>query len=219
MKKLLGLLSVFLLACNFAIASEYKNKVFGLIKPDSQLVCDHDETSEISAWNFTEIQDEILGDFVLVKPLGVLKDKDNKPVKNITTRGTITVVNNKLLPEGTKWVQLFYDNKTLSIKSIAMFGYLNETVSEDGFKLITTVYNFKSSDKDFLKNSSQAIKEARLNFPKDITKADDIDVRNHFIRILGITKIAGQKEFEMDYDMSYKRKKSEYLCQLFKINN
>ena len=78
MKKFLGILVIYLFWYNISSASTYKNDIFGLSNPDKQLVCDHDETSEISAWNFTDIKDEILGDWVMVRPLGVIKDKNNK---------------------------------------------------------------------------------------------------------------------------------------------
>tara|TARA_A100001011_G_C14224745_1_gene806091 strand:+ start:160 stop:813 length:654 start_codon:yes stop_codon:yes gene_type:complete len=213
MKKFFGFLIIFLFCNNISFALTYKAKALGL-NPDKLLICNHDETFETSAWEFTDIKDEILGDFILVKPLGVVFDKNKQRVKNLSTRGTLTVLNKNLLPDATKWVQLFYDNETLAIKSIAMFGYLNETVSDNGFKLITIVYEFKSSDKDFLDKTQQTIKKAREAFPKDIRGADDIDAREFFMNILGITKIALQKEYEMDYDMTYKRNRSEYLCRL-----
>ena len=212
MKKFLGILVIYLFWYNISSASTYKNDIFGLSNPDKQLVCDHDETSEISAWNFTDIKDEILGDWVMVRPLGVIKDKNNKTVNDSKIRGTITVVNKRLLPEATQWVQIFYNNKTLSIKSIALFGYINKNVSDEGFKLIKYVYKLKNSDRQFIKNVKEEIQKARLDFPKDITKADDIDARNFFIRVLAITKMVGQKEYDMAYDKTYNSKRSEYLC-------
>ena len=209
MKKILEILFI-LINFNVVCASEYKKKVFGLTKPDKWLACDHEETLKFFVWEFREIKDEILGDFTVVRPLGEL-DKNYKPVKD-TSKGTSTVLDKKHIPTATRWVQLFYDKDNLSIKSIALFGFLNKDVREDGFRLITIVYEFSDSDKDFLNNTSQKIKEARLSFPKNLAKADDIDAREHLIKILGITKVSLQKQFEMDYDKSYKRKKSSYLC-------
>ena len=211
MKKLLVILFI-LTNFKIASASEYKDKVFTLTKPDKVLICDHDETFEISVWEFREIKDEILGDFTLVKPIGVIRDKDNNPVKPSSTRGTLTVLDKKHIPTATRWVELSYDNTDLSIKSISLFGFLNKNVRDEGFRLITIVYEFNDFDKNFLNDSSQKIKEARLSFPKNLAKADDIDAREHLIKILGITKVSLQKQFEMDYDKLYKRKKSSYLC-------
>ena len=93
-----------------------------------------------------------------------------------------------------------------------MFGFLNKDVRDDGFRLITIVYEFNDSDKDFLNNTSQKIKEARSSFPDYPAMANDIDARDHLIKILGITKVSLQKQNEMDYDKSYKRKRSTYIC-------
>ena len=131
-------------------ASEYRDKVFTLTKPDKTIFCSHYETLETSVWEFREIKDEILGDFTVVRPLGEL-DKNYKPVKD-TSKGTLTVLDKKHIPTATRWVQLFYDKDNLSVKSIALFGFLNKNVREDGFRLITIVYEFNDSDKDFLNN-------------------------------------------------------------------
>ena len=67
----------------------------------------------------------------------------------------------------------------------------------------------------YLNEASKKLKEARLNFPKNLATADDIDARDYFIRnVLVMTKLAGQKEFEMDLDKSYKRKKVTHSCYL-----
>ena len=213
MKKILIILFIL---TNFKTlsASEYRDKVFTLDRADRVLVCDHDETFELSAWQFREIKDEILGDFTLVKPLGVIKDKDNNPPKDLFTKGTLTVLDKNHIPTATRWVELSYDKIDLSIKSIALFGFLNKNIRDEGFRLITIVYEFKDSDKDFLNKTSEKLKAARLSLPLSPSKADDIDARNHFIQILGITKISLRKQFEMDNDKTYKRKRSTYLCQL-----
>ena len=111
-------------------ASEYRDKVFTLTKPDKTIFCSHYETLETSVWEFREIKDEILGDFTLVKPLGVIWDKDNKEVKPSSIVGMRTVLDKNYLPEGTRWVQLFFDRSDLSIKSIAHFGFLNADVKK-----------------------------------------------------------------------------------------
>ena len=209
MKKILVILFI-LINFNVVCASEYKKKVFGLTKPDKWLACDHEETLKFFVWEFREIKDEILGDFTVVRPLGEL-DKNYKPVKD-TSKGTSTVLDKKHIPTATRWVQLFYDKDNLSIKSIALFGFLNKDVRDDGFRLITIVYEFNDSDKDFLNNTSQKIKEARSSFPDYPAMANDIDARDHLIKILGITKVSLQKQNEMDYDKSYKRKRSTYIC-------
>ena len=147
------------------------------------------------------------GDKILDVALAKIGDK------GLFTKGTLTVLD-KSVHNATRWVELSYDKINLSIKSIVLFGFLNKNVRDEGFRLITIVYEFNDSDKDFLNEASKKLKAARLSFPLSPSKADDIDARNHFIQILGITKISLRKQFEMDNDKSYKRKRSTYLCQL-----
>ena len=158
MKRILVILFIFI---NFKTlsASEYRDKVFTLSKPDKIILCSHYETLETSVWEFREIKDEILGDFTLVKPLGVIWDKDNKEVKPSSIVGMRTVLDKNYLPEGTRWVQLFFDRSDLSIKSIAHFGFLNADVKKKGFQLVTDVYEFNNSDNIFKKYVSIQIEE------------------------------------------------------------
>ena len=194
-------------------ASEYRDKVFTLTKPDKTIFCSHYETLETSVWEFREIKDEILGDFTLVKPLGVIWDKDNKEVKPSSIVGMRTVLDKNYLPEGTRWVQLFFDRSDLSIKSIAHFGFLNADVKKKGFQLVTDVYEFNNSDNIFKKYVSIQIEESISTFPKDVTNADDISARDHLTKILAMTKLSLKKEYEMDRDKSYKiKKKASYAC-------
>lgn len=194
-------------------ASEYRDKVFTLTKPDKIILCSHYETLETSVWEFREIKDEIYGDFTLVRPLGVIWDKDNKEVKPSSIIGTDTVLDKNYLPEGTRWVQLFYDRNDLSVKSIAHFGFLNADVKKKGFQLVTDVYEFNHPDNIFKSYVSLKIEELISAYPKDITNADDIAARYHFTKILAMTKLSLKKEYEMDRDKSYKfKKKSSYSC-------
>ena len=194
-------------------ASEFRDKVFTLTKPDKIILCSHYETLETSVWEFREIKDEILGDFTLVKPLGVIWDKDNKEVKPSSIVGMRTVLDKNYLPEGTRWVQLFFDRSDLSIKSIAHFGFLNADVKKKGFQLVTDVYEFNNSDNIFKKYVSIQIEESISTFPKDVTNADDISARDHLTKILAMTKLSLKKEYEMDRDKSYKtKKKASYAC-------
>ena len=212
MKKILVILFIL---TNFKTlsASEYRDKVFTLTKPDKTIFCSHYETLETSVWEFREIKDEILGDFTLVKPLGVIWDKDNKEAKPSSIVGMRTVLDKNYLPEGTRWVQLFFDRSDLSIKSIAHFGFLNADVKKKGFQLVTDVYEFNNSDNIFKKYVSIQIEESISTFPKDVTNADDISARDHLIKILAMTKLSLKKEYEMDRDKSYKtKKKASYAC-------
>ena len=212
MKRILVILFIFI---NFKTlsASEYRDKVFTLTKPDKTIFCSHYETLETSVWEFREIKDEILGDFTLVKPLGVIWDKDNKEVKPSSIVGMRTVLDKNYLPEGTRWVQLFFDRSDLSIKSIAHFGFLNADVKKKGFQLVTDVYEFNNSDNIFKKYVSIQIEESISTFPKDVTNADDISARDHLTKILAMTKLSLKKEYEMDRDKSYKtKKKASYAC-------
>ena len=212
MKKILIILFIL---TNFKTlsASEYRDKVFTLTKPDKTIFCSHYETLETSVWEFREIKDEILGDFTLVKPLGVIWDKDNKEVKPSSIVGMRTVLDKNYLPEGTRWVQLFFDRSDLSIKSIAHFGFLNADVKKKGFQLVTDVYEFNNSDNIFKKYVSIQIEESISTFPKDVTNADDISARDHLTKILAMTKLSLKKEYEMDRDKSYKtKKKASYAC-------
>lgn len=212
MKRILVILFIFI---NFKTlsASEYRDKVFTLSKPDKIILCSHYETLETSVWEFREIKDEILGDFTLVKPLGVIWDKDNKEVKPSSIVGTRTVLDKNYLPEGTRWVQLFFDRSDLSIKSIAHFGFLNADVKKKEFQLVTDVYEFNNSDNIFKKYVSIQIEESISTFPKDVTNADDISARDHLTKILAMTKLSLKKEYEMDRDKSYKtKKKASYAC-------
>jgi len=212
MKKILVILFIL---TNFKTlsASEYRDKVFTLTKPDKTIFCSHYETLETSVWEFREIKDEILGDFTLVKPLGVIWDKDNKEVKPSSIVGMRTVLDKNYLPEGTRWVQLFFDRSDLSIKSIAHFGFLNADVKKKGFQLVTDVYEFNNSDNIFKKYVSIQIEESISTFPKDVTNADDISARDHLTKILAMTKLSLKKEYEMDRDKSYKtKKKASYAC-------
>jgi len=212
MKRILVILFIFI---NFKTlsASEYRDKVFTLSKPDKIILCSHYETLETSVWEFREIKDEILGDFTLVKPLGVIWDKDNKEVKPSSIVGMRTVLDKNYLPEGTRWVQLFFDRSDLSIKSIAHFGFLNADVKKKGFQLVTDVYEFNNSDNIFKKYVSIQIEESISTFPKDVTNADDISARDHLTKILAMTKLSLKKEYEMDRDKSYKtKKKASYAC-------
>ena len=211
MKRILVILFIFI---NFKTlsASEYRDKVFTLSKPDKIILCSHYETLETSVWEFREIKDEILGDFTLVKPLGVIWDKDNKEVKPSSIVGMRTVLDKNYLPEGTRWVQLFFDRSDLSIKSIAHFGFLNADVKKKGFQLVTDVYEFNNSDNIFKKYVSIQIEESISTFPKDVTNADDISARDHLTKILAMTKLSLKKEYEMDRDKSYKTKKKSKLC-------
>ena len=212
MKRILVILFIFI---NFKTlsASEYRDKVFTLSKPDKIILCSHYETLETSVWEFREIKDEILGDFTLVKPLGVIWDKDNKELKPSSIVGMRTVLDKNYLPEGTRWVQLFFDRSDLSIKSIAHFGFLNADVKKKGFQLVTDVYEFNNSDNIFKKYVSIQIEESISTFPKDVTNADDISARDHLTKILAMTKLSLKKEYEMDRDKSYKtKKKASYAC-------
>ena len=212
MKRILVILFIFI---NFKTlsASEYRDKVFTLSKPDKIILCSHYETLETSVWEFREIKDEILGDFTLVKPLGVIWDKDNKEVKPSSIVGMRTVLDKNYLPEGTRWVQLFFDRSDLSIKSIAHFGFLNADVKKKEFQLVTDVYEFNNSDNIFKKYVSIQIEESISTFPKDVTNADDISARDHLTKILAMTKLSLKKEYEMDRDKSYKtKKKASYAC-------
>jgi hypothetical protein len=212
MKRILVILFIFI---NFKTlsTSEYRDKVFTLSKPDKIILCSHYETLETSVWEFREIKDEILGDFTLVKPLGVIWDKDNKEVKPSSIVGMRTVLDKNYLPEGTRWVQLFFDRSDLSIKSIAHFGFLNADVKKKGFQLVTDVYEFNNSDNIFKKYVSIQIEESISTFPKDVTNADDISARDHLTKILAMTKLSLKKEYEMDRDKSYKtKKKASYAC-------
>lgn len=213
MKRILVILFIFI---NFKTlsASEYRDKVFTLTKPDKIILCSHYETLETSVWEFREIKDEILGDFTLVKPLGVIWDKDNKEVKPSSIVGMRTVLDKNYLPEGTRWVQLFFDRSDLSIKSIAHFGFLNADVKKkEGFQLVTDDYEFNNSDNIFKKYVSIQIEESISTFPKDVTNADDISARDHLTKILAMTKLSLKKEYEMDRDKSYKtKKKASYAC-------
>ena len=212
MKRILVILFIFI---NFKTlsASEYRDKVFTLSKPDKIILCSHYETLETSVWEFREIKDEILGDFTLVKPLGDIWDKDNKEVKPSSIVGMRTVLDKNYLPEGTRWVQLFFDRSDLSIKSIAHFGFLNADVKKKGFQLVTDVYEFNNSDNIFKKYVSIQIEESISTFPKDVTNADDISARDHLTKILAMTKLSLKKEYEMDRDKSYKtKKKASYAC-------
>tara|TARA_B110000027_G_C15993357_1_gene244150 strand:+ start:75 stop:722 length:648 start_codon:yes stop_codon:yes gene_type:complete len=214
MKKLLVILFILL---NFKIvsASDFKNKVFNIGEFDNLLVCVSEETFEISYWGYGKIKDEILGDFTMITPFGVREDKDGNPVKDPFTKSTITLLNNNFLPSISSWVQLSYDNINLSIKSISNYGYRNDFKLGDYFVMLETIYEFNSSDENFLNEASKKLKEARLNFPKNLATVDDIDAREYFIRnVLVMTKLAGQKEFEMNLDKSYKRKKVTHSCFL-----